>query len=100
MGKSVVSPLNSVISSMLKIGLIPKSGGKSMAYASVPNFLMTRKGPTHHACNLVRLLGKNRSDLNRIRIISPISNFLSLRFVFAEAAYDFVLRARRRSTSS
>ncbi|KAL5801342.1 hypothetical protein ACOSQ3_032974 [Xanthoceras sorbifolium] len=94
------SPLNSVRSSMLKIDLIPKSEGKSMTYAFVHNFLATLKGPAHHACSLVKLPGGNHSGLRQIRTISPTLNCLSLRFVFAEAAYNSVLRERQRLTSS
>jgi hypothetical protein len=95
-GNSTVSPLNSV----LKSGLIPKSGGKSITYTSAPNFLVTRKEPAKRACSLVKLPWGNRFGLQRIRTISPTLSCLSFRLIFAEAAYDYVLRENHRLTYS
>ena len=83
---SSTSPLNSIKSSMLKMGLIPNLEGNSITYALVPNFLVTLKRPAQCACSLVKLPGGNHSGLKRKMTISPSLNFRYLRFAFAEVA--------------
>jgi hypothetical protein len=88
------------MSSILKTGEIPKSEGKSMTYALLPNFLVLRKGPMRRVCNLVKLSKEKRSGFRRTSTISPILNCLSLRLALVEVVYDLVLRDKRRLTSA
>ena len=70
-----------------------------MAYALLPNFLVIRKGPMRHACNLWNFLKENVLVLDeQVRTISPLLNYLSLHLALGEVIYDLVLIDRCRLT--